>query len=245
MAGLQSHLAALEGAKSYAQISTALERIASDYGFTRYIYHVVRAPQGRATPKDLFTYPQAWIDVYYRSEFRKVDPVFPAAAGRVIPFRWDEVFSHRSLTDNQRNLFDEAKAHAVAQGVSVPLHGPASGFSVLSFVTDLSSKDFDDAWRQSSSELIAIGGYVHEAMLRAADNENDDTPSEPVRLTDRERDCLYWTAEGKSAWECGQILGIKETTVRYHLENAAHKLGCTSKHQAVIRAIMLNLLLLD
>ena len=36
--------------------------------------------------------------------------------------------------------------------------------------------------------------------------------------------------EGKTAWEVGAILGISERTAVLHVNNAMHKLGCTSKH---------------
>jgi DNA-binding CsgD family transcriptional regulator len=61
-------------------------------------------------------------------------------------------------------------------------------------------------------------------------------------LTSRELEALRWTMEGKTAWEVGAILGISERTAVLHVNNAMHKLGCTSKHQAVLRALRLGLI---
>lgn len=63
-----------------------------------------------------------------------------------------------------------------------------------------------------------------------------------VRLTDRERDSLAWVAEGKSDWEISMILGVSETTVRFHVDNARRKLGAVNRTQAVARLAAARLL---
>jgi DNA-binding CsgD family transcriptional regulator len=65
-----------------------------------------------------------------------------------------------------------------------------------------------------------------------------ETPS----LTPRELEALRWTMEGKTAWEVGAILGISERTAVLHVNNAMHKLGCATKHQAVLKALRLGLI---
>ena len=57
-----------------------------------------------------------------------------------------------------------------------------------------------------------------------------------------ELEALRWTMEGKTAWEVGTILGISERTAVLHVNNAMHKLGCASKHQAVLKALRLGLI---
>jgi DNA-binding CsgD family transcriptional regulator len=48
--------------------------------------------------------------------------------------------------------------------------------------------------------------------------------------------------EGKSAWNVGQILGMSEHTVNFHLRKVFKKLNCSNKHQAVHKALHLGLL---
>ncbi|WP_293475001.1 LuxR C-terminal-related transcriptional regulator [Phenylobacterium sp.] len=52
-------------------------------------------------------------------------------------------------------------------------------------------------------------------------------------LTARERDSLRWVAAGKSDWEIAVILGVSQTTVRFHVDNARRKLGAVNRAQAV------------
>lgn len=63
-----------------------------------------------------------------------------------------------------------------------------------------------------------------------------------IRLSQREKDCLLWTAEGKSSRDVGTILGISENTVNFHVKNSMRKLGTTNRTAAVVRAIHLRLL---
>jgi len=66
--------------------------------------------------------------------------------------------------------------------------------------------------------------------------------ADEVRLTERERDTLAWVAEGKSDWEISVILGLSETTVRFHVDNARRKLGAVNRAQAVARLAAARLL---
>lgn len=61
-------------------------------------------------------------------------------------------------------------------------------------------------------------------------------------LTPRERECLRWTMDGKTAWEVARILGISEQTAARHLSRAIRKLDCVNKHQAVLKALRLGLI---
>ncbi|HJV63475.1 MAG TPA: helix-turn-helix domain-containing protein [Albitalea sp.] len=70
----------------------------------------------------------------------------------------------------------------------------------------------------------------------------ESPPPDYSAVTARELECLRWTAEGKTAWEVGRILGISAQTAARHLNNAARKLGCVSKHQAVVKALRTKLI---
>lgn len=52
-------------------------------------------------------------------------------------------------------------------------------------------------------------------------------------LTRREVQCLRWAAAGKTDGEIGIILTLSVSTVRFHLRNAAGKLGATGRAQAI------------
>ena len=90
------------------------------------------------------------------------------------------------------------------------------------------------------ADLQLFTVYAQEAASRIV----LPTPEESNRpnLTVRELEALRWTLEGKTAWEVGKILGIAERTAVFHVNNAMHKLGCVTKHQAALRADRLGML---
>lgn len=55
----------------------------------------------------------------------------------------------------------------------------------------------------------------------------------PQTLTRREVQCLRWAAAGKTDAEIGIILTLSVSTVRFHLRNAAAKLGATGRAQSI------------
>jgi LuxR family transcriptional regulator, quorum-sensing system regulator BjaR1 len=63
-----------------------------------------------------------------------------------------------------------------------------------------------------------------------------------VALTAREHDALRYVADGKTDWEVGVILGIAESTARFHIDNARRKLGAMNRAQAVARLVVQRLI---
>jgi len=61
-------------------------------------------------------------------------------------------------------------------------------------------------------------------------------------LTNRESQCLEWTAKGKTSWEISVILGMAEGTANFHLRNAGVKLGANNRTHAVAKAMEQGLL---
>ncbi|WP_454692081.1 helix-turn-helix domain-containing protein [Achromobacter aloeverae] len=61
-------------------------------------------------------------------------------------------------------------------------------------------------------------------------------------LSIRERACLQWAALGKSSREIGPLLGIRERTVNFHLQNACRKLSARNRRAAAVAAMAMGLL---
>ena len=100
--------------------------------------------------------------------------------------------------------------------------------------------EFDSA---AAEELLMVLGFHQEQTdtaerLPGSKLDKADLP----KLTARELDVLSWTAQGKTAWEVGVVLGVAEKTVNFHLRNAMRKLEVTSKHQAVLKCVSAGLL---
>lgn len=115
--------------------------------------------------------------------------------------------------------------------------GIADGLCAVAYGTDrriasvhicVADRDADPA------ELDALS--LSAAIL--AERLMDFTPDAPAPvppLGTRERDAMAYVAEGKTDWEIGRILGIAESTARFHVDNARKKLGAVNRAHAVAR----------
>jgi LuxR family transcriptional regulator len=71
---------------------------------------------------------------------------------------------------------------------------------------------------------------------------NADTLPVNSKLSEREIDVLRSTADGKTAGEVAEIMGISERTVNFHINQAVAKLQARNKINAAVRAAMSGLL---
>jgi DNA-binding NarL/FixJ family response regulator len=60
--------------------------------------------------------------------------------------------------------------------------------------------------------------------------------SHQVALTEREVECLTWSARGKTSVEIAQILGLIKRNVDFHIETACRKLNVSTRIQAAVKA---------
>ena len=94
---------------------------------------------------------------------------------------------------------------------------------------------------QPLEKLLEAHTLAHYLFDAISDSKTSNNISE-VTLSTRERDCLCWTASGKTAAEIGLILTLSEHTVVHYLTSAAKKLDAVNRVQAVAKAIRLGLL---
>lgn len=128
------------------------------------------------------------------------------------------------------------RAAGVRTGWSVGARGENS-FSRVDFY----SRHTDGfALRALHSELLMLSCYLHEAA-RTLWLRDSPKASLPV-LTAREKQCLRWSASGKTSNEIGTILGISQNTVYFHLKKAAGKFDVYGTRHAISRAMELGLL---
>lgn len=205
-----------------------------ELGFERWAHAAGALPRA---PFAVGNFPREWLGHYSRHGYFDLDPVVSHCRQRSTPCLWGADPSTRRFGHTTR-YFLEAAEFGLRIGVGLPNHGPGGQWSMVSVASDAlpdRALSLDELAR-----LHLLAAFVHEASLRLA----VPAASEPVHLTQREADALRWAAEGKTGWEIGQLLGIGERTVAFHLSNAAVKLGVVGRRQAVARAIALQLITL-
>jgi len=175
----------------------------------------------------------------YRTErLDLVDPVARAVDTSWLPVTWD--FRDYVRSDERRcaELFERSAEVGYERGISTPIHGPNGRHMVLASIYGGGSASLRASERTLGNMLMVLGLHVARAHHRLTAKPAVRGPA----LTARERECLTWSSKGKTAWEVSRIIGVAERTVNFHLQNAMGKLETSSKHQAYLRAVDLNLI---
>ncbi|MGV7217561.1 autoinducer binding domain-containing protein [Bradyrhizobium sp. UFLA05-112] len=215
---------------------------ASEEGFTEVAYGALtfaeplRLP-GCPPPLIAMKVPPDWCQRYLERKYYTVDPVVRRTPMYAGPFLWDQLAKEYQLQACEQRVLEEAREAGLKHGISVPLFGPSGRISVVSFASS-----FDDADPQGSvSRLNALAWQFHVAFAEVT-RPLDSACDRKVTLSEREKDCLRWVAEGKSSWEIGKILSVSENTVNFHLKNAIRKLGTANRTQGLVKALRLGLI---
>jgi len=192
------------------------------------------SPSGghRGTSVFISNYPTTWTDHYFARKYESIDPIFTVAHATKQPFHWGKDATPIELAECQRQLFDEAAAFGIRNGLTFPLACRGEAFAALTIAADEKPTVFKRRLEKSLPILRCIAIAFH-AGVRQKPSITQSVDGVP--LTRREIECLHWTAQGKSTWEIGRIIGVRPYTVTFHLKNAKLKLGVGSLFQAVAR----------
>lgn len=212
------------------QLGDALHAVTCDLGCCYYaLTHHVDVRQSRAAIR-IHNYPRNWVEWFDSQSLGTSDPVRRASSLTSIGFAWSRLPDLISLTAKDRMVLELACKRGIGDGFTVPAHVPGEAHGSCSFAC----RSGDSFPEQHVPLLQLAGAFAFEAARRMG---RKDVSQEPVRLTDRQRECVVWTARGKSDWEIGMILGISEETVAEHLRHARERYGVGKRTLVAIHAL--------
>ncbi|MEL6201726.1 MAG: LuxR family transcriptional regulator [Pseudomonadota bacterium] len=217
-------------------LSDAIVQIRDRLEVKHVVYHAARHwSKPVDDPFIRLTYPADWVHRYLTKNYMQVDPVIREGFQRTLPFNWMEVGPSNEL---ELEFFKDASAHDIGlSGYSIPLRDKTGRRALFSISSDQSASDWEERCKISKRLWIAVGNHVHQRAMPEMGNEF----SVP-RLTPREREVLYWTAQGKTAADIGLILGLATYTVSTYLRSARHKTNSVSITQAVYKAQQMGII---
>jgi len=182
--------------------------------------------------------PMGWVEASagLAESFRR-DPVMQHCRRGTLPIIWDrETYRSQGLVHH----WEEQAAFGYRTGIALAMHFPEGRHFMMGVDRDQSLPTERQSLTRLVADLQLFAVHAQDAAMRLFVGE--ERRAEQPALTRRELEALCWTMEGKTAWEVGTILGISERTAVLHLQNAMHKLGAVSKHQAVLKALRLGLI---
>ena len=216
------------GARDRVALGALLRETSAKLGF----HHVlVQDAQGVVL---LAQVPHTWPPLFPASE-----AVLATAAQCFAPFLWSDIPRLINCTQAQRETLTAAAALGIGAAVTAPVHrarGSDEAGSYSKFAGACSFLMKADAPLPLAS--LAAAHYVGALAFDAAEALLGDVPApQGPQLTPRQRDCVALVAQGKSDWEVGKLLGISESTVHKHIEDAKRRFGVSTRIQLVVRSL--------
>lgn len=184
------------------------------------------------------TMSNAWMEHYYGDGLAATDPhVLRVQAGRLAPYLWGESII-RGLDDRgQLQTAREGAEEGLKSGLYVPMASPLDPFSPVAGIAlagALSETEFRQVIAEHGVSLLQVAYTFHNASIRSVWMEQ--AGGKP--LSERERDCLRYLADGLRQDAIAQALGVARVTVELHLRAARKKLGARTLNEAVAKAIL-------
>ena len=202
------------------------------FGYSAFLITGVPEPPSRVEPYFILNgLPKEFSEHYVRENYYLDDPVAAWCRRSTDPFEWSEARYDRNTWPRAAELMDVAADFGMRQGFCVPIRR-ANGFQAC--VTMAGERP--DLGPRTKRAIHLISLYAHKKAISVV-GPPQQSPSVHRILTQREREVLLWSAQGKSSWEISVILGVSERTVNWFIANAGRKLDAVNRTQAVVNAI--------
>lgn len=226
----------VSNANSEAELFSALTRATHRMGFDHFALSYNRRPGSKDGMAMLVhDYPDAWARVYVGFDLGGNDPVRRACEKSLTGFEWRHLDRYIPLTKGDRQMLMVGRESGIGDGYTVPRHLPGEASGSCSFVVRPGG-NLPRAMLHVAEIVGAFGLATARRLVGAL------TPKSRPMLSERQRECVLWSARGKTAIEVAIILGISVETVNQHLKLARERYDVHTGQSVVLCALFDGLL---
>jgi DNA-binding CsgD family transcriptional regulator len=227
-------LTAILGSTDWDQLRKRVLSLLSKAGIQDFLLRMDVGVANGTTCSHMFgSLPAATLKLFDTHLQSQDDPVNRHCARSCLPMEWDVA---TLCEEGSGRAYPVLYADGVRHGASLAVRG-ALAMSRIDFYRH--ANHCLPLSTAQKADLALLGAYMHEAVHRLWNAQN----AHPVpTLTEREQECLYWSAGGKTGKETAMILGISQHTVYFHLRNVASKFNVYSTRHAITRATFMGMI---
>ncbi|NEI68087.1 LuxR family transcriptional regulator [Rhizobium lusitanum] len=178
-------------------------------------------------------WPAELLSIYDQECLLPTSPVLQRLRRSTLPFIHDVAASANREEGKSQLAVALFERFRMSRFVYLPTHDASGLRGAVSMAGD---RDLFSAEEIKDLFYVAIHVFDRLAEIRNLDVRVVDA------LTDREIDCLNWTAAGKTSAEIAEILALSEHTVNHYLNRATKKLDTVNRTQAVAKALRVGLI---
>ncbi|MBL8648267.1 MAG: autoinducer binding domain-containing protein [Sphingosinicella sp.] len=210
-------------------------------GFPQLVYGWTRTPcrvdgKWAAVPLHTRSFPAKWDRDWERHSPH--DPYFRNSyvTGET---DWKDVRDRREeLSVEEQACIDYAADWGLHQGLTVPVASRGR----FAFITAVGDPTNGSRWQDSveaARPLLKLVAHYFDSVVAQRFHE---MPATARPLSERELECLAWSARGKTIEDIATIIDISPETVRIYLKRINQKLDTVNRAHAIARAVALGLI---
>lgn len=178
----------------------------------------------------LTNWPEELLRRYDELGLLKDSPIFLALRSSTKPVIWsNRPGARHSIKGHAREIQDMFCSFGMYEGVHFSVQEPGGKRGAVGFAGDRPPPG-----EAEMAELNFAANLIYERLLEL---DKGSKPQKTQKLSQREGECLMWTASGKTSAEIAIILKLSEHTVNHYLTAACQKLGATNRAHAVYKAM--------
>lgn len=164
----------------------------------------------------IHNFPRAWAKIYVGFELGRVDPIRRAGERSMTGFQWKQIETIIPLTRADKQIFAVGREHGIGDGFTVPRHLPGDASGTCTFIV----RPENELPTATLTHAEIIGATALAGARRILSTR--PIVHKPA-LSERQLECVLWSARGKTAAEVAVILAISEDTVIQHLKVARER----------------------
>jgi DNA-binding CsgD family transcriptional regulator len=180
--------------------------------------------------------PSGYLNEFNNLASGALDPVSQHCKRSRVPIVWD---SETYAASNCLNMWELQAAYGLKEGISVAMHLPHGKHFFFGMDCDRDLKKRPDLLKNITSDFLTYMSYAQAGAFEILNGDAGDACLGST-LSSRELDALKFTMDGKTAADIANLIGSSARVVELRLIKAMRKLGCSTKYQAVLKAIRLG-----
>jgi LuxR family transcriptional regulator, quorum-sensing system regulator BjaR1 len=230
---VEDQLREIDGLNTQFDVFRFMKRLMEAYGARAFMVANMPHPTSLnlASHTVITNWPAELITLFDKQGLLATSPLFKKLRSSFVPFQFELEAINTQRGDNVSwQLFSP---YRLMRGAYFPVHDSTGMRGTVAFSGDGPSFSLQQMMELS---FLSIRVYEKLGQIRSLTTRPADT------LTQRELDCLNWTAAGKTSSEIAEILGLSEHTVNHYLNRAAKKLDSVNRTQAVATALRSGLI---
>ncbi|SDY00022.1 DNA-binding transcriptional regulator, CsgD family [Collimonas sp. OK242] len=221
-------------APNWEKLRETMQRVLMKLGMCDFCLKMdIFCANGKPSTQKFSSLPNSWLQLFSNPPHGKTDPIQQHLSRSSLPLNW-QVEQLCVLDGGQ--IYPLLKSMGITHGMSLATHRK-NAVSRLDFYYNVTRPMALDINAQANALLLGVHLQEAAELLWCK-----TIPNQPPLLSLRELECLRWSAEGKTSFEIGVILGISQRTVYFHLRNVVMKLGVYSTRHAISKAIMMEII---